>query len=178
MNTSSNSWLEDLQSKSRQAGFLLHALDVIVNYDRIYTEEEYSRGIRFIQGAYNLESGTVNETIILINFNHGSHSLKYRQMVDWGLQHGLRKSIPHVLFSIDEQFPELFTTLKNFPKFREHDLVYETTGCDIQWGYYAGGLCLQSPNPNSKGKNDFVLLEQHVFVEQSRWVNHWLVFRK
>lgn len=131
-----NPWFEKLQKEAEKMGATLHLIEELpVNYGRPHNEAAMAGGpqtpssydVLKVADKYRAQPETVTETIILLNHFKGGGN--YQKIVEWGLQNGLRRTTPHVAFTIGERFPKLNYELGPNPMY-----VVETTGCS--WSGY------------------------------------------
>lgn len=124
-------WFEKLQAEAKKIGARVHLIQNLeVDYAKSHSDAamaggpqtESSHNVLEVGDLYQTEKKKVIETAVLFNWLDGGGS--YEKAVQWGLANALRKTTPHVPFTVGEKFPRLNYNLGPNPMF-----VVETTGC-------------------------------------------------
>lgn len=136
--TNKNEWFLKLQAEAEKIGAQVYLIQkLVVDYTKSYEEAVVidepqpisNYDVLRLSGKYPpLENKVIDETIILLNWAKSDGS--YPKAVKWGLQNGLQKTTPHVVFAIGEQFKNLNYELGDYDLVGKMRMfAIETTGC-------------------------------------------------
>lgn len=130
-----DSWpqkIQELKLTAEKIGARIFVTELSVNYTKSHNDAAMVGGPQTGSGynvlkvgdLYQPENKVINETIVLLNWPEGGGS--YQKAVEWGLSNGLRKTTPHVPFTIGEKYPKFNYEIGSNPSY-----VVETTGCSF-----------------------------------------------
>ncbi|HTH92873.1 MAG TPA: hypothetical protein VL576_00090 [Candidatus Paceibacterota bacterium] len=158
-------WFNDLQANAKKVDGRVRMLPLEVNYIKPFEEAamdasnqmRLSYNARMFADQYAMpQESVVQETIVLFNWSDISYG--YKKALEWGLQNKLRKTVPHALFALGRQYPDLNRRLD-----RTKVEVVETTGCLIDG---CGEACYAWWRGRDRGS--YVRM-QGLFIHDSVW---------
>ena len=156
--------IQNLKLEAEKIGARIFVTELSVDYTKSHNESAMLGGpqtgsdynVLKVGNLYQPENKIINETIILLNWPNGDGS--YQKAVEWGLSNGLRKTTPHVPFTVGEKYPKFNYEIGSNPSY-----VVETTGCSFDGN--ANACCMSWSDAERKSSLNW----QSDFGSSSGW---------